>query len=520
MPIVEVPGMGDVEFPDGMSDDDIAAAIQRNMPKPRGRSMDVMADGSLVPTEDVHYTGSGVVPASSGIAQREKKYGTTAGFDFSIKPENVQDVRRGLSPLIRGGYNAITGIPGLAADAGVGLRNVITGENYPSLTQLQQPGLDKALPMPDVPGDRTLEFLTSVATGAKLPVAPSVKNPAPKDFLKPAGDLVRQQTLAAGQKAGLVVPPSTTNPTILNRFLESLGGKIGTQQDAAIKNQAFFNSAGKGALGLSDDAPLTQEALKALRSEAGDAYQMLRGAGEIIADSQYTDDLAAVTSKFTGAAKDFPKLAKNEIADVVEEVGKKQFSSDSAVDLLAILRDKADKAFAGGDKGLGKAYKDVSRAIEDLVQRNLSAAGKPELVQAFKEARQLIAKTYSVEKAFNPATGNVVGNKLASQLTKGAPLSGDLKLAARWAQAFPKVSNAVDDSGSVRNTDVILGGGAAAVSKEPGWLLYPFARQAARSFLLSQPGQKMAVPSGGIQPSPEQVLAALMAAEQTRRSAQ
>jgi hypothetical protein len=56
-----------------------------------GKSLDLMADGSTVPTEDVHYVGSGVVDARSGIAQRQKKYGTTAGFDFSVKPENLQD---------------------------------------------------------------------------------------------------------------------------------------------------------------------------------------------------------------------------------------------------------------------------------------------------------------------------------------------------------------------------------------------------------------------------------------------
>lgn len=496
---------------------DFAGKIGYKMP---GRSLDVMADGSMVPTEDVYYTGAGPIPASSGLAQREKKYGAKAGFDFSIKPEDVQDVRKSVSPLIRGGYNAITGLPGLAADAGVSLRNMVTGSDYPSLSQMQQPGLDKALPMPNVPGDKTLEFLTSVAAGYKLPFSPSVKNPVPKDFTKPAQDLVRQQTLAAGQKQGLVVPPATTNPTVLNRFLESFGGKIGTQQDAAVKNQQFFNTAAKKALGLSEDAPLTQESLAALRREAGDAYQTLRGTGQVVADAKYADDLAAVTAKFTGAAKDFPKLAKNEIADIVDEVGKKEFSSDAAVDLLSILRDKTDKAFSSGDKGMGKALKDVSKAIEDLIERNLTQAGKPELVQNFKDARALIAKSYSVENAFNPATGNVVGNKLATQLSKGKPLSGDMKLAARFAQAFPKVSNAVDDSGSVRNTDVILSGVATGATKEPGWLLYPFARQAARAGLLSEAGQKLAVPGNGLQLTPEQILAAITAANEARKSAQ
>lgn len=495
---------------------DFAGKIGYKMP---GRSLDVMADGSLVPTEDVYYTGAGPIPASSGLAQREKKYGNKPGFDFSIKPEDVQDVRKGLSPLIRGGYNAVTGLPGLAADAGVSLRNMVTGSDYPSLTQMQQPGLDKALPMPNVPGDKTLEFLTSVAAGAKLPYAPSVKNPAPKDFAKPAGDLVRQQTLAAGQKQGLVVPPSTTNPTMTNRFLESFGGKIGTQQDAAVKNQQFFNAAAKRAIGLSEEAPLTQEALTAVRKEAGDAYEVLRGAGDIVTDAKYADDLAAITKKFTGAAKDFPTLAKSDVADLVNGVTKQKFSSDSAVDLLSILRDNADKAYRAGDNGLGKANKAVAKAIEDVIQRNLAAAGKSDLVEKFQDARTLIAKSHSVEGAFNPATGNVVGNKLASQLAKGKPLSGDLKLAGRFAQAFPKVSNAVDDSGSVRNTDVILSGVATGATKEPGWLLYPFARQAVRAGLLSPAGQSLAVPGNGLQMTPEQVLAALTAAEQARRSA-
>jgi hypothetical protein len=477
-----------------------------------------MADGSTVPTEDVHYVGSGVVDARSGIAQRQKKYGTTAGFDFSVKPENLQDVRKSISPVPRGLVKGITSLPGLAADAGVGMRNFLTGSNYQLPTQMFEQSLDQVAPMPNVPGDRTLEFLSGIPSGAKVP-APQAALQAPKDFVKPAADLVRQQTLAAGQRAGLVVPPSTTNPTMFNRMMESIGGKIGTAQDAAAKNMATFSNMAKRAVGLSEDAPLTQEALSAVRSEAGDAYELLRGAGDIVTDAKYADDLAAITKKFSGASKDFPTLAKSGVTDLVEGVTKQKFSSDSAVDLLSILRDNADKAYRSGDSGLGKAYKSVSKAIEDVIQRNLAAAGKPELVEKFKEARQLIAKSHTVEGAFNPATGNVVGVQLASQLAKKKPLTGDLKIAGRFAQAFPKASNAIDDSGSVRNLDVMMGAGVSAASKEPGWLLYPFARQAAREFLLSPTGQKLAVPGQGIQPTPEQVLAALTAMEQTRRSA-
>jgi hypothetical protein len=302
----------------------------------------------------------------------------------------------------------------------------------------------------------------------------------------------------------------------MNKILESIGGKVATAQDAAVRNQGVFNSAGKSSLGLSQDAALTQEGLSALRAEAGDVYGMLKGAGQITTDAKYASDLARVASKFSGASKDFPELAKSEVTDLVAGASKKGFSSDSAVDLLSILRDKADKAYAGGDKGLGKAYKEVSKALEDVIERNLEAAGNADLMSKFKDARQLIAKTYSVENAFNPSTGNVVGTKLAAQLAKKKPLSGDLLTAARFAQAFPKASQAVTDSGAVRNTDVILGAGASALSREPTYLLYPFARQAARSFLLSNQGQQLATQGVSNGPDPRAVMAALIAAEQSR----
>lgn len=467
-----------------------------------GKSLDVLADGTTVPTESIHYTGSGVVPASSGIAERQKKYGTTAGFDFSIKPENVRDLKSGVAPVVRGGWDAVSAVPSMAADLGVATRNLLTGSNYQLPSQGSEQALDSVLPVPNTLEAKTLRFGTGLLGGAKMPL-PQISNPAPAGFVKPAEDLVRQQTLQAGQDAGFVVPPSTTNQTALNKLLESLGGKTGTAQEAAARNQDVFNKAAKKSLGLSEDAALTAEHLSALRAQAGNAYKNLKGVGDVVADSQYIDDLAKVTQRFSGAAKDFPELAKNEVGDLVDGALKDKFSSDSAVDLLSILRDKADKAFSTGDKALGKAYKDVSGAIEDLIQRNLTAAGKTDLVQKFKDARQLIAKTYSVEKAFNASTGNVVGTKLGAQLAKGKPLSGELKTAARFAQAFPKASSAVDHSGAVRNTDVILGAGATGVSQQPGWLLYPFARQAARNFLLSKAGQKLAVKGGGPQLPPE-----------------
>jgi hypothetical protein len=469
------------------------------------------------------------------------------------QPQEDVSVSPWISAAMRPVINAVSSVPGLAADAGIGLRNFteqqlnqrapkvaeavyginrkLAGDSdiaaavlpggYGGHAELLTTGFQREIDKVYAPPSTTLgkgsEFVSSMLLGSRIP-APSAANQAPAGFTKPSADIVRQETLKSSRKAGYAVPPSTTNPSTTNKLLESIAGKIATEQDAATANQSVTNTLAKRALGLSEDAPITQEALGALRREAGDAYEMLRGAGKITTDEEFAAALAKTASKYTGASKDFPKLAKSEITETVDEVlNAKEFSSDSAVDLLAILRDKADKAFATGDKSIGKAYKEIAKAVEDVVQRNLEAAGNKDLLSKFKEARQLIAKSYSVEKAFNPATGNVNAMKLGQQLSKGKPLSGELETAGRFGQAFPKAAREVMDSGSVRNTDVLAGAATTALSGQPWWLLYPFGRQAVRAGLLSDAGQSLAMPRAPTGMPPGLLMGALSGEEDVRR---
>lgn len=482
-------------------------------PKPRfgsGKSFDAMEGGALVPSADVHYTGSGAVPASSGLAQREKKYGTSAGFDFNIRPENVRDVKSSAGVPVRGLYNAATALPGIAADMGVAGRNLITGSNYELPTAMSQRVVDERLPLPNVPGDKTLEFMTSLVGGAKMPM-PQVANQAPAGFVKPGTDVVRQQTLQNSQRAGYVVPPSTTNPTRANQLLESIGGKIATGQDAAIRNQSVTNTLAKRALGLSDDAPLTEGALTAVRMEAGDAYKPLRAVGDVQMDQKTTSALDAVAARFSGSKLKEALGGGNDIPKVVAAIKDEPLTGDTVVDTIGLLRDKADVAYRAGEKQIGKGYKELATTLENLMESKLSG----EALKAFREARTQIAKAHTVESAFNASTGNVSAQKLATQLAKRKPLSGELREAARFGQAFPKAAAEVTDSGSVRNTDVALGAVTSVLDKQPAWLLYPFARQAMRSYLLG-PGQARAAQSQIGSIPPEALMSALAAEENLR----
>ena len=117
-----------------------------------------------------------------------------------------------------------------------------------------------------------------------------------------------------------------------------------------------------------------------------------------------------------------------------------------------------------------------------------------------RESRQLIAKTYSVENALNPASGTVDAKMLAGQLAKGKPLSGELKEAASFAAQFPKAAQPIEAMGSLPQLsplDYLAGGGLAATLGNPLALAAIMGRPMARAATLSGPVQNNLVQGQG-----------------------
>lgn len=310
-------------------------------------------------------------------------------------------------------------------------------------------------------------------------------------------NVVRDTALASGREAGYVVPPRMVQKQgILGGVLEGFGGKVKTEQLASNKNQGVTNELARKALGISEDVPITNDVLQGIRTEAGKAYEALRGAGTITADKQFSSDLAKITQKYQGAAKDFPDLAKNEIGEIVASIDKPSFSSSSAIDAISILRDKAAAAYAKGDKAVGSAYKQTSQAMEDAIERNLIENGSADAVKAFQAARKLIAKTYTVESALG-AGGNVSAQKIAGQLSKGKPLDAELRTIGEFAGNFPKAAQTAAKVEPYSVADAFAGSMLGAAGGIPAAAI-PLLRPAARSAVLSGSYQKlMATPDYG-----------------------
>jgi hypothetical protein len=414
-------------------------------------------------------------------------------------PSMGDQVKRQLGLTARVPIDTLASIPLAAADAGIATRNLLTGSQYDSASKMYDDAMSNVFPKPEGGIEKGVNIAGQVVLGSKMP-APQASKVAPPSFNPQS---MKQMALAKAAQEGYVVPPSTVNPSMTNKVLESIGGKVAMEQDASLRNQQVTDALMKRSLGLDKAAQMSEDVLPALRSQAAQPYKALRSVGTMRADSDYGKALDAIAAQYRGAAKDFPDLARDDITKAVESVRKPSFDADSAMDAIAILRDKAATAYTQGDKALGKAYREISGAMEGAIERSLARRGKDAaaLLKEFRDARQLIAKSYTAEKALNPQVGSFNAQKIATELAKGKPLSGDAKKVAEFATAFPKAAKLVLDSGSVRNTDVILGAGTAIMSKEPAYLLYPFMRQAVRQGLLSGAGQRV-LTSPGLQPHP------------------
>ena len=296
------------------------------------------------------------------------------------------------------------------------------------------------------------------------------------------------QTLAAAreaQKAGYVIPPSDIQPQgIFTETLGGLSGKIKTAQVASAKNQAVTNNMARKELGIPADAPITTDALDAIRAKAGEAYGAVSSLGKIPARAS---ELPSSVNVVSGTDK-LTMAPKSEV-DAAELVRAwKQSNADATAWYRAYSRDANPETLAKA-----KAAANDSKQIDTFLQDKLKGMGQSDLLDALKAARVQIAKSYTVEKALNGSTGDVSASTLANDLAKGKALSGDLLEAAKAGQAFPKATQALKEAPkAISPLDIFASGALGAATSNPLALASLAARPAARGAILSKPMQRYA----------------------------
>lgn len=307
--------------------------------------------------------------------------------------------------------------------------------------------------------EATGSTLLAILAGAATPMAISgIRSTATSPLQTPT----RQQTLEEARAAGYVVQPSTVRPGAVTNKLESIAGKAAVAQDAAVRNQAVTNQLAAKALGLPKDTPLSMDLIETVRDRAAQPYREIAAIHP--AAKNTLDELRQVRADATAYFRHYDRSADPASLKVAQQATK-----------------KADE-------------------LELMLEGYAAQAGRTDLMPKLVAGRQLIARTYDVERAWNIGDGNVSAPILGRMLDKGRPLTGELEVIGKFAQAFPRVARegATVPPPTVSGTDmasmaILSGLGIGAAGGNPmgaGLGALPLLRPLARNAVLTNAYQQ------------------------------
>lgn len=397
----------------------------------------------------------------------------------------------GLMGSMLPGAGIAKGVTAALPAATSALGRIGTGATVGATTAAAQPIADS----PDFWTDKAKQVGAGGVVGGAVPaVAEALRAARGAPQLNP----VKAATLAEGQAAGYVVPPSSVNPSFLNNRLESIAGKAAVGQEAAKRNQDVTNALVRRELGLPDNAPLTEKTLESVRKDAGKIYDQvskLVPGGELQGLKVKTVEARKMvegpatglkTKITTGEAPNVFGLSAREIRDESGNLLGMQVGSSSKgaapIESIKTSVTSRGESIPGPLEGLKVRVKEVrggapveqlkqaradasakfsqyavskdpdhlkqahsfwaqAEALDDSISASLKAKGREDLVEALAQARTKIAKAHDVERALNLGDENVSAPILGRQLDKFglSAKSGELATIGKMAEAFPSV---------------------------------------------------------------------------------
>jgi len=298
---------------------------------------------------------------------------------------------------------------------------------------------------------------------------------------------------------GIALPPSQVAPdSSIARILEGISGQSKVSQLASLKNQEVVNKQARKALNLPEETPLTADVLIAYRKEQGKAYDAAK-ANNYYADGKFMNN---VNSEIERLSKLKGVNVSDEVA-TLQGVKELQFDGNSLVEIIKRLKEDANANLmptaSASNQQLGKAQKFAVNQLEDMMERTLERTkGSGDVLKQFKQARENIAKSYTIQKATNLATGDVSGAALGTRAKTGKIVPAELQDVANAAGAYPLAFQNVARMPSpqaLSGSDVVAGVGTAVATGQPLAAMAATARPAGRSLLTSDVFQRMIRPN-------------------------
>lgn len=410
---IDVPGMGVVEFPDGMSDKDIVAAIKRNM----------TAQQPAQPQDQGPSTVSDV--AMSGASGLAKGVINLAGL-----PGDVQNLLR--AGLRAAGVSvpdnlpmpniALMGLPVPAPSSSdiQGKVEDMTGKFHePQTTAGQYAQTLGEFAPAAIGGEAGLVkkaaqvALPALASETAGQVAQNV-SPALEPYARAAGAVVgglapaglakavtpldipmeRKAALGVLKKEGVDVTAGQATGRKSVQYAESeIGG--GAAANKLDKQQSQFTKAVLSRIGVNADRA-TPDVIDKAYKQIGQKFDKLAKSNNVTVGNKLSSDLTSIADEYHALGGTAPVVAGT--VDALKAI-QGQMSGKT---YQAVASRLARQARTTKDPELKFALQDIRSALDDAFERTLAAKGQTDALNQLKEARRQYRDFVTIERA---ATG-------------------------------------------------------------------------------------------------------------------
>lgn len=400
------------------------------------------------------------------------------------------------------GPTSTVGMVGDALNTGINMAGGAIGHNpnLPMPSTAIQGAMDKVgLPRAENTTEKVVQGLASMYTGSRDPLMSAVTKglaPAQRAPLSP-----RERAISEGQRMGYQVPPSEAQGGVIGNSLEGLSEKAPLYNDMSLNNQNVTNKIARKVVGLAPDTEITEENIhKAMDAVYTTGYGPIKNFGNITTGSVYRKALDKAITENHGNSS-FPFSA--DVKRLVDAYRLPNFDSGDAIATIQRLRSQAYNHML--DPNVRGASQDIAKALENNIELNLQAQGKPaaEMLQQFRDARTQLAKQNVVLKAISPGTGDVSAFRIADNMkNKGENyLTDELANVARFAKNAPIVNGVPTRQSTPRITHparnvltALVAGALGGAAPAAAVASIPFAQAGLRQGLMSPMAQKMLGP--------------------------
>jgi len=438
---IDVPGMGVVEFPDGMSDDQIASAIRRNMPQeqPKGPEEGIGQSMLIAAGRGTDKLVQGVRQAYNGLtgdsATLDKMAADEAEKDRLYKP--LQEAR----PIATGAGELAPNIAMGLMTGGTSMLGAAAATAIPALLSYGTAG----------------ERFKRAGIDAALGAAGTFGGKAIARALKPAGvgtDVASDAAMQAANRIGYKPLPSqiANNPGMANfeNYLLRTPGSSGTMQKAVTANQTALNRAGARAMGEAGDS-LDEGVFAAAQGRIGAEFDRLGQVTKPDLSGGFLTTLAKVDSDNLARGAFASKKVSELVDKGLDLAAANRLDGKAYKEIRTALSNEAQSAFKSGDATVGQAYKSLVSALDDAAKGSLSKADQ----EAWDVARQQWGAFKTLTKSNVAEAGSVSAARAAAAVRSKNPnfrtgkMDGELADIARVGEAFKGVQN--PNSGQLMN---------------------------------------------------------------------